>query len=409
MNFPFFISRRYLRVSKKNNFIQIIGIISFITIMLTTASLIIALSIFNGLEGLTKSLINSMKPDIKIILKKEKFFSEKEPFINDLYKIDQIFKIVKSIEENTLVSHEGNNIISIIKGVSNNFLKHNKLKKNIVSGNFILKQNKIPFAIIGRGIQYALRFNINDNYNQIKILYPKKIPKGITGRANMFNIKKIFVSGVFSLEKEIDFKYIIAPISFVRNLLNKKNQVSSLDIYVNSENNIKSVYNKIKQIIPNKYKVLDIDEQTEGFISAMKIEKRALTIICFTIIVAALINMFFVLSMLVINKKRDIVILRTLGATKKQIKQIFLFEGISISSIGIFLGVIVAFIFIFIQKKFGIITLGVQSSIVKYYPIKLKILDVLYAISSVFIASIIASYKPAMKASEIKISKDNLE
>ncbi len=377
--------------------------------MFSTAALIIALSIFNGLEDLTKSLINSMKPDIKIIPIKRKFFSDKKPFIKKIYAIDEIFKIVKSIEENVLLTHEGNKIIAKIKGVSNNFLKKNKLKKNIVAGDFKLFQNKVPLAIIGRGIQYTLRINIYDTFSPIYVLYPKKIPTGVLGAANMFNRKKIYPSSVFSLEKEIDFKYIIVPISFVRKLLNRENQITSLDIYSKDNKGIKKTLKKIKKIIPENYKALDLDEQSEGFISAMKIEKRALTIICLTIIAVALINMFFVLSMLIISKRRDIAVLLALGATRKQIKQIFLLEGVSIASLGILFGVFIAIILIYIQKKFGIISLGVESSIIKYYPVKIKLIDIFYSIISVFIASIIASYKPAKKASETVISKENLE
>ncbi|MCP3659662.1 MAG: ABC transporter permease [Bacteroidetes bacterium] len=409
MNFPFFISKRYLRIGKKNNFIQIIGIISFITITLTTASLIIALSVFNGLEDLTKTLINTMKPDIKIMPKKGKFFSEKELFINNLYEINEIFKIVKVIEENVLLSHEGSKIISKIKGVSDNFLKNNRLQKNIIYGNFILKDNKTPMAIIGRGIQYSLRYNIYDNYSFIKVLHPKKIPTGLIGRANMFKQKNINVSSVFSLEKEADYKYIIVPIDFVRSLLNKKNIVSSLDIYIKPNISIQKTLKKIRIKLPNLYKALDIDEQTKGFISAMKLEKRALTIICLIIMLAALINIYFVLSMLVITKKKDIAIFFTLGATKGQIQKIFMLEGVLISTLGIFLGLILSLVLIFIQKKIGIISLGVQSSIIKYYPVKIKFFDILYSMSSVFIASLIASYKPSKEASNLYISRDILE
>ncbi len=404
---PFFVTKRYI-IFKKPTLTNIIGIISFITIILSTFSLIIALSVFNGLEEYTKNLIKSMKPDISIT-SSSRFFSIKNPFIKNISKIQGISKVVYSIEANTILSHEGNNIVSITKGVSKNFLTKNKLKNNIVRGRFKLFKKGIYKAIIGRGVQYRLKLNTYGLYNPITVYYPKKFPKSNLGVAKIFNKKNIYPIGVFALERDIDYNYIIVPIAFLQKLIKKKGKVTSLDIYLDSEKNMSTILTSIRGIIPRGFKALNIDEQTEGFISGMKLEKNALQIVCLIIIGATLINIFFVLSMLVMRKKKDIAILKVLGAIDSHIRWIFVLKGVTIASFGAFLGIFLALVLIVLQKKIGLISLGVESSILKYYPVKINFIDIAVSFISVVFGAALISYLPSKRAASICVNKENLE
>ncbi len=402
-----FITKRYI-ILKKPTLTNIIGIISFIAITLSTFSLIIALSVFNGLEDYTKNLIKSMKPDISIT-SSSRFFSIKNPFIKNITKIQGISKTVYSTEVNAILSHEGNNIVSIVKGVSRNFLIKNKLKNSIVSGRFKLFKKGVYKAIIGRGVQHRLKLNTYGLYNPITVYYPKKFPKSSLGIVKIFNKKSIYPIGVFALERDIDHKYIIVPITFLQKLIKKKGEVTSLDIYLNSEKNMSTILTTIRDIIPQGFKALSIDEQTEGFISGMKLEKNALQIVCLIIIAATLINIFFVLSMLVMRKKKDIAILKVLGANDSHIRWIFFLKGIIIASIGAFLGILLALALIVLQKKIGLISLGVESSVLKYYPVKINFIDIAGSFTSVVFGAALISYLPSQKAANICVNKENLE
>ncbi len=404
MKLPLFIARRYLNISKGYNFIHLIGLISLLSIALSTMALIIALSVFNGLEGLMKSLYSSFNPDLKICLIEGKTFQNNKEITKNISSIKGVSKVVKTLEDNALLRYKGKHMIAKIKGVSSNFLLNNQLANHIVLGKFSLSENRNYLGIIGRGIRYNLRINITDNFYSLKIFYPKKISSGILDNSNMYRSKAINISGVFSLEREIDSKYMITPLKFMRKLTGKKNELSALEVIIKNGFNINKIKKQIINILPPKFKVLDLNEQTEGLINAMKMEKKILAIIFLVIIMVTSLNLFFVLSMLVVNKNRDIAILYTLGAKPSQVRMIFILEGMLIATLGVIVGSILALAFCSIQEKFGIISLGVESSIIDHYPIKKEFKDFVYAIGSVLILSFLASLKPADVASKYSVT-----
>ena len=223
MNLSLFIAKRYF-FSKKKSFINFLSITAFIGVMVGTSSLIIVLSVFNGLEDLLKSLYINFNPEIKIVSNNSKYFIKNNDQINNINNIEGVDFVSKVIEDRAIASYNGIEIPVYIKGADSSFSFQNRLNKNIVEGDFILKKNSSSYAVVGRGVKYKISLNLNDNFNNL-ILYSVSpdfsfIPSGIQKKP--FNQMSIIPSGVFAIEQQIDNNFIISSLAFVEKLFEKK-------------------------------------------------------------------------------------------------------------------------------------------------------------------------------------------
>ena len=405
MNLSLFIAKRYF-FSKKKSFINFLSIAAFIGVLVGTSSLIIVLSVFNGLEDLLKSLYINFNPEIKIVSNNSKYFNKNKDHINKINEIEGVDFVSKVIEDRAIASYNGSEIPVYIKGVDSSFILQKRLKKNIVEGNFTLKKDNSSYAVIGRGIKYKISLNLKDNFNNL-ILYSVSpdfsfIPSGI--QKQPFNQLSIIPSGVFAIEQQIDNNYIISSLTFAEKLFEKKNKITALELRVNEKKDNNKIKTEIRNIVGNNYNVLTIEEQHSELYKILKTEKLIVFIIFSFILIISSFNIFFLLSMHAIDKKRDLSILLSLGLNEKSIKKIFYFESIIISFLGILIGGFLGVLLCVLQNEYGLVSLGMETAIIKYYPVKVKFADILMIVSIVFFISIIASIKPAL----IAVQKINL-
>ena len=405
MNLSLFIAKRYF-FSKKKSFINFLSITAFIGVMVGTSSLIIVLSVFNGLEDLLKSLYINFNPEIKIVSNNSKYFIQNNDQINNINNIEGVDFVSKVIEDRAIASYNGIEIPVYIKGGDSSFSFQNRLNKNIVEGDFILKKNSSSYAVVGRGVKYKISLNLNDNFNNL-ILYSVSpdfsfIPSGIQKKP--FNQMSIIPSGVFAIEQQIDNNFIISSLAFVEKLFEKKNKITALELKINEKQDVYKIKSDIKNIVGDDYNVLTIEEQHSDLYKILKTEKLIVFIIFSFILIISSFNIFFLLSMHAIDKKRDLSILLSLGLTEKSIKKIFYFESMIISILGIIIGGALGVLLCVLQNEYGLVSLGMETAVIKYYPVKVKLSDILMIVSIVFFISIIASIKPSL----IAIQKINL-
>ena len=405
MNLSLFIAKRYF-FSKKKSFINFLSITAFIGVMVGTSSLIIVLSVFNGLEDLLKSLYINFNPEIKIVSNNSKYFIQKNDQINNINNIEGVDFVSKVIEDRAIASYNGVEIPVYIKGGDSSFSFQNRLNKNIVEGDFILKKNNSSYAVVGRGVKYKISLNLNDNFNNL-ILYSVSpdfsfIPSGIQKKP--FNQMSIIPSGVFAIEQQIDNNFIISSLTFVEKLFEKKNKITALELKINEKQDVYKIKSDIKNIVGDDYNVLTIEEQHSDLYKILKTEKLIVFIIFSFILIISSFNIFFLLSMHAIDKKRDLSILLSLGFTEKSIKKIFYYESMIISILGIIIGGVLGVLLCVLQNEYGLVSLGMETAIIKYYPVKVKLSDIVIIVSIVFFISIVASIKPSL----IAIQKINL-
>ena len=405
MNLSLFIAKRFF-FSKKKSFINFLSITACLGVLVGTASLIIVLSVFNGLEDLLKSLYINFNPEIKIVSNNSKYFIKNEEYITKINKIEGVDFVSKVIEDRAIASYNGYEIPVYIKGVDSSFSLQNRLNNNIVEGNFTLKKDSSSYAIIGRGIKYKMSLNLKDNFNNL-ILYSVSpdfsfIPSGI--QKQPFNQLSIIASGVFAIEQQIDNNYIISSLDFAKKLFKKKNKITALELKINEKEDNDKIKTEIRNIVGGDYSVLTIEEQHSDLYKILKTEKLIVFIIFSFILIISSFNIFFLLSMHAIDKKRDLSILLSLGLTEKSIKKIFYFESIIISVLGIIIGGFLGVLLCVLQNEYGLVSLGMETAIIKYYPVKVKLSDLIMIVSIVFFISIVASIKPSL----IAIQKINL-
>jgi lipoprotein-releasing system permease protein len=372
-------------------------------IMVSTMALIVVLSVFNGMEDLVRALFGSFDSDIKISATVGKTFRVDSTFINSIKAIDGIDIVSEIAEDNALLRYRDKQMVVKVKGVSTNYAAQTDINTYIVSGDFILKENRIPFAVLGRGIQYTTGVPVDEDLFPIQLWYPK-VGKGIpTNPESAFNRKNIYPSGVFAIEKEYDDKYIFVPLDFALELFNFVKSRTALEIKLKKGVNPDKVKDKLLDLLGDtRFKIQTRDEQHANLIRAVKIEKLFVYVTFSLIIVIASFNIFYSLIMLVIDKRKDIAILQSLGLSKKNIRQLFMYEGAIISLSGAGLGLFFGYVICVLQLNYGLVSMGVESSLVDAYPVKIDWTDFVITGALMLVITFSISILPALRASKIE-------
>ncbi len=398
-DFTLFIAKRYLFSKKSHNAINIISIISAVGVCVGTMALIVVLSVFNGFEHLAGSLLNSFDSDLKITALRGKTFDASKTSFNDIKKMPGIRYYSEIVEENALLKYNEKQFIGIIKGTDQQFINNSGIDTMLTEGDAILVKDSIPYAIVGQGIANNLGVNTNDFFSPLMVYIPKR---GITlNTVNMddaFRVKSLFPSSVFAIQQDFDAKYVLMPLSFVRDLLNYTTQASSIEIGLNNSEDVEQTKKQIEQLLGSDFKVQNRYQQHETIYKIMRTEKWAVFFILAFILVIATFNVIGSLTMLIIEKQKDISILRSMGANRSSIHKLFLTEGLLISFIGALIGLVLGYFICYLQEKFGIIKLqGSGSFVVDHYPIKLKIIDFITVISAVTVIGFLSSWYAVTK------------
>lgn len=393
MNLAFQIARRYLVAKKSHNVINIISLISVVGVMVGSMALVIVLSVFNGFGDLVISLYDSFDPDVKITATQGKFFNPATAEINNLQKIKGITAVSFCLEENALIKHEDRQCIATIKGIDSAWIKVNSIDEKIVDGESLLSQNKKTFAVLGSQIAYSLSVNLETPFTVLNIYTPKKGEFNVLIPEESFNTLSITPTGVFSIQQEFDAKYILVPLRFARELTGEEQNVSSIEIALAHDADKEKVLSEIKSTLGKTYDVKSRAQQHDFFYKILKSEKWIVFLILTFILIIATFNILGTLTMLVIEKQRDIKHLQNMGAPTSLIKRIFLFEGLMITTLGAITGIAIGLIVCLLQQKFGFISLGNPDAfVVNAYPVSIQWMDVIYVFLSVTAIGFAASW-----------------
>jgi lipoprotein-releasing system permease protein len=397
LNFPFLIARKYFWSKDKKNFINIISIISMLVVGIATMALVVILSVFNGLEELLKDIYGSFDPDIKIESATGKSFVLNDSLVSFIEKEEGVTAVIKVIEDNAYLKYDNAEMVGVIKGVSDNYLEVNKLSDKITEGQLRLWNGDIPMAVVGQGVQFALAISPNNDFLSLQVFYPKNLRSRSLDPNSALTRRGLQVAGVFAIERQFDEKYILVPIEFARELLNYDNRVTSLEVRLNAGFGEETIAN-LKQSLGKEYNVLGADEQHAVMLRTVKIEKLFVFITFAFIIGVSSINIFFALSMLAIDKKQDLNLFFSLGATARQVRAIFLAEGAVISLSGALFGLILGYVLCWLQQEVGLIGMGLQTSVVNFYPVKMAWQDFAATSLVIIIITVFASLRPATMA-----------
>jgi lipoprotein-releasing system permease protein len=395
LNLPYYIASRYLVARKSHNAINIISAISVMGVMVGTMALIVILSVFNGFDNLVKSLINSFNPDLKITLVEGKSFIPEEETIRKIRAVPGVLDISFVMEDKALVRYEEQQTIAIVKGVSENYATITGLDSMMVEGKYDISDKPEPHALIGRGI--SLYLNVRPySPRQMTIFVPRRLKQPSLDAERALNRKYISVAGVFSIEQDFDTKYILVPLSFARNLFEYSHgEVNILEVKFNTEEGVPGIQKAVTAIMGKDFLVQNRYQQNDLFYKTMQTEKWAIFLILIFILIVASFNVIGTLTMLMLEKKKDIITLRNLGADSGLLRRIFLLEGWMISASGAVLGAILGLLICWIQMRFGVIKLqGSGTFIIDAYPVLIKFSDVALVLVSVIIIGLIAAWYP---------------
>jgi lipoprotein-releasing system permease protein len=407
MNVPFLIAKRYFISKKKRNIINIISIISMVGVAVGTAALIIVLSVFNGLEDLIRTIYGSFDPNLKITSVEGKAFELNNDLVTRIRKTPGVLLVTEVIEDNALLRYEDRQMVVKMKGVSPNFFAQNKIDSAVIEGSYQLRRSGSNYALIGRGVQYQLSIRATNAVVPMYLLYPKSKITLSLDPENTFREKPIMVGGVFVIERQYDDSYIFVPLEFARDLLAYGDKRTSLEVRAESAREISRVQNRLKDLLGPKFEVKNSDEQHLSLLRAVKVEKLFVFITFAFILLIASLNIFFSLSMLVIDKKKDIAILTSMGATSKVIRNIFLTEGAIVAFVGAIVGLVLGLFFCWLQQTFGLISMNMATALVDAYPVKMQLLDFILTGLAIFVITLLVSIRPAQAAAATDV-RDNL-
>jgi lipoprotein-releasing system permease protein len=400
MNLSLKIAQRYFFSRKKKSFINLISLVAMAGVMVGVMALVVVLSVFNGMEELQRQLFKTFDSDLRVSIVEGKYFVLNEKQLADLQKIEGIQTVTQVVEDNVLFRYGSFQMVGTLKGVEDNFLKQTRLKESLIDGELKLNQAERQFGIMGQGVAYTLGVSLEDVFTPLQVWYPRN-----TGAKSLnllsedaFNRLDISVGGIFGLEQEYDYQYVIVPLSFAESILETGNKRTALEIQVSDDQNLNKVKNQVAELLGKDFVVKDQDEQHASLYKAIKIEKLFVFITLIFIIGIASFNIFFSLSMLVIEKKDDIKTLMAMGAGTSLIQRIFLYEGSLIALIGATLGLILGYVLCLLQANFGLVKMGTVSLLVDAYPVETRLSDFLFSALAVVTVTLLASWFPSKRA-----------
>lgn len=399
MNFPLFVARRYLFSKKSTNAINVISIISMIGVAVATMALVIVMSVFNGFHDLVASFLTNFDPQLEVVPTEGKSANANDPLLKKVKQLRQVDIATENVEDMAMAMYGDKLTMVTIKGVDDNFDKLTHIKEILYGdGEYELHAGNLEYGIIG--IRLAQTLDVGATWNgYLKIYAPKRSGQlDMSNPASGFTVDSLLSPGVvFSVNQaRYDKGHILTSIEFARNLFDMKGRISSLELRLQENSNLQEVKKEIQTIVGSRYKVLDRFEQQADTFKIMQIEKIIAYFFLTFILVVACFNIIGSLSMLMIDKKNDVVTLRNIGASDKQITKIFLFEGRMISVIGALIGILLGLLLCWLQQTFGFVSLGQSAGnfVVNAYPVSVHYLDILLIFITVIVVGWMAVWYP---------------
>jgi lipoprotein-releasing system permease protein len=412
VNLPFYISRRYLFAKKSHNAINIITSISVSVVAVGTMALIIVLSVFNGLENLFTSMYNSYESDLQITPKNGKYINLKDFPIDQIQQFDGVINYAEIVEDMALLKYnngsgtEDRQFVAKLKGVPPHYANMSGIDTMLVDGDFALETHKGgALGVAGLGVYNRLNLRLTNVFVPVYAYYPNRNQKGAVNAMNAmdaFRIESFHCSGIFSVQQEYDDQLVFVSIDFARQLMQLEDQATSIELEI-EEASISDVQSAVKELLGEDFSVKNQQEQNETIFKILKSEKWSSFLILAFIILIATFNIVGSITVLILEKKKDINSLRNMGADLQMVKRIFLFEGMLITLLGSAIGLALGALFIVLQQQYGIIPME-GSFVVDSFPVALKTMDFIYVFALVMSIGFGATVIPVSR-----IAKNNLD
>lgn len=398
MNAALYIAKRYLFAKKSHNIINFISMLSLIGVAVASGALLIVLSIFNGLQDFIAQSVNAFNPDLEITSREGKVFPQQAIDLQTIAAWDDVQYCSEVLSDVVVFACEDRQFIAKLKGVRNDYTKMNRLD-TMVEGHFVLHENDNDFAVLGGNIAYRLDCFAGVPNTFLKVYYPDRMRKNVSiNNLSSLNSQIIIPSGVFYTYTEYDAEYVFVPIDFAKQLLGYDSAYTSVEIKC-KEGKVNAVQRKLKEMYGDKFYVRNAYQQEEDLYKVMQSEKWGIYAILSFILVIAMFNIISMMTILILEKKEQIKVFYSMGADKTMIKNIFFYEGLLITGIGLLIGIVIGLLFCFLQSQFEFITFGDGSYLLSAYPVKIKILDVVMILLVVFLTTVPATYFPTRKLS----------
>ena len=390
MNLPLYIAIKYFFSKKKTGYVHLLSIITQVGIAIGTAALVLVLSVFNGFENLVLDMYNVFDPHIKITSAEGKNFQNKK--IIDLLLLEEEINVFSSVlEEKVLVEYNKKQYLATIKGVDTNYNKLTNFDSILVNGDYIDNFQKTNVAVVGRGVAYYLSMNIGSLFENMTIYLPNRNSKNMLKIENAFVSSSISPVGIFGVQQEIDSKYIITPISFVQNLIQKQQYVSAIEINLKEKSKMLDFQKMLSEELGEKYLIKNQYQQQDFLFKILNTERLVVLLILIFIMIISAFNIISSLAVLIIDKKKDIDQLNNLGLDKQSIRKVFTYKSMLGVLSGSFFGLLFGFSLAYLQQEFGFVKMGEGSFVIDAYPVKILLKDLIFIQIIVLLIGFVAS------------------
>jgi len=402
VNLPFFIARRYILSRKSHQVINIISWVSLAGIAVGTMALIVVLSVFNGFEHLVIGLMNTFDPDLEITPVQGKTFDPYTLPEDQMQRLPGVVSFARVIEENALMRYRGHQHIVTLKGVDESYVRSSPLDTLLLDGEFRLREGEVEQVVVGAGVAWFLEMNIRDRMSPAEIYIPRRGKGYSANPLDAFNRELVFPAGVFSVQQEFDTRYALVSLELMRRLLNYEREVTSIEVRLSEGTDEEEVKASMQALAGESFRVRDRMEQQETLYRIMRTERWAIFFILTFIVIIAAFNMVGSVSMLVIDKRKDLAVLWSLGANRALLRGIFLGQGVMLTLAGALAGLLAGAILCWLQQQFGLIRLGGTegSFVVDAYPVKMAFRDFLVVLVTVGAIGLVASWLPTLRLKE---------
>ncbi|GAB2796670.1 FtsX-like permease family protein [Rhabdobacter roseus] len=401
MNLPFRIARRYFFSRNKRSFISIIALIAMIGVAVGTMAMVVVLSVFNGMEDLNRQIFKTFDADIKITPTEGRRFEVPDSLLRQIQTTPGVGLVTQVIEDNALARYGDHQTIVRLKGVDSTYQQRGQLNTALIEGSLQLYGPQgTAFAVLSEGVRNALLVSMSDYLTPIELWYPRSDRRTLNfNNPDAFNQIALRPGGTFFIESRYD-DYILAPLPAVAELLQFGTQRTSLEVQLAPGAEPEAVQRRLRKVLTDVFTVKNRDELNADLLRAIRVEKLFVTITLSFIILVAAINIFFSLSMLAIEKKSDVAMLYAMGATSRLIRSVFLAEGAIVALTGALVGLAAGVGICWLQQEYGLVSMGMVSSLVDAYPVKLVWTDVAVTGIIIVLITLTVSFLPARRAAE---------
>lgn len=399
-NLNFLFAWRYFKAKKSTNAINIIAWISIVAIMAITFAFIVVLSVFNGFEGLVKSLYSSFYPDIKISAQTGKTIVVTPQQLQQLAAVKGLRAYSLIAEEKTLLANGDARVIVDIKGVDSSYEKVTGVAQKLIRGNFQTGTVDEPALVLGNGVENAVGVESDRYLYPLTVyLFKRGMNINLADPSQSLAAANIITSGTFLIQQDIDNQYAITNLDFMKLMMGlKPDEYTAIEVALQKGADAEDVQKEVRQLLGKGYQVDTKYEQNKSLYSVMSVEKWAIYGILTLMLIVAAFTMIGSLTMLVLEKQKDIQVLKSMGAGNKLIQKIFLTEGLLLASIGSVTGLLLAIVFCWAQVKYKLIAIQGGTFLIDYYPVRLVASDFLLVVVTVFTVAFSASWFPSRKA-----------